>query len=132
MGQDGKLSWRLVVPLTYYPQADWSADFLDIVAPGCVIAVSTLEVLFVVLPIPKVLQNSHGWLMSPFRNFLALQDLGEAPGPTLDVSSSKILVLMASSCLVSLSSFVSLILQFLLGDSALRASFVCFTWVSTE
>ena len=126
-----------MLPLTYHPQADWSTGFLyflDIAVPGCVIAVSIFEVLFVVLPIPKVLRNSHGWLMSPFRNFLALQDLGEALGPTLDVSSSKMLVLTASSCLVSLSSLVSLVLQLLLGDlsSALRASFLCFTWVSTE
>jgi len=126
-----------VLPLTYHPQADWSTGFLnfvDIAVPGCVIAVSILEVLFVVLPIPKVLRNSHEWLMSPYRNFLALQDLGEAPGPTLDVPSSKMLVLAAPSCLVSLSSFVALILQLLLGDlsSALRASFLCFTWVSTK
>jgi len=126
-----------VLPLTYHPQADWNTgflDFLDIAVPGCVVAVSILKVLFVVLPIPKVLRNSYGWLMSPFRSFLALQDLVEAPGPTLDVSSSKMLVLAASSCLVSLSGFVSLILQLLLGDLslALRGSFLCLIWVSTE
>jgi len=127
----------MTLPLTYHPQADWNAEFLDFLSIAvlcCVIAVSILGDLFVVLPIPKILRNFYEWLMSPFRSFLALQDLGETPGPTLDVSSSKMLVLMAFSCLLSLSSFVSLILRLLLGDwsSALRASFLCFTWVSAE
>lgn len=105
-------------------------DASTLVLSLCVAAVPITRGVAVILP--KSLHGVCRQLASPFENFLTLEDLAEIPGNIVDVSRSKTRILVASACLVSISSLVSLLLQLLSGDpqSTLHATVLFVTWVS--
>lgn len=123
----------LALPRT--PQGIWikeALDILNVVVPVCTIAFSIAGDVSAALPTPRYFQDAYTRLTSPFRNFLTLRDLGEAPGGTVSVPVLKARILVVSACLISLSCLASLTLQLILGirESVLRTGILFIAWVS--
>lgn len=105
-------------------------DASTLVLSLCLAAVPITSGVAAILP--RSLHGACRQLASPFEDFLTLEDLQESPGNIVDVSKSKTQILVASACLVSISSLVSLLLQLHSGDpqSTLYATVLFVAWVS--